>query len=381
MKTDFKSHPINHLMSRTGSFPFRVANELLKKYGKPNCTVMDMFCGKGTSLFAARSLGYKAYGLDIAPEAVICSHAKMLNVNKSEVIDYIKNLKIQKTSNPEIPDRVKIFFHPETIKQILGFKARLLEDINVGNVEEKQLAVFCLATLLGILHGHASYSLSLSCAHAYSMSPDYVSRYAKENDLTLPLRNVKECLKKKVDICLRELLPNPVEFGIQRGCASKVSSLFPHLLNSVDIILTSPPYLNAQTYAKDNWLRLWLLGYNYKDISGEYLQTSSIEKYMNFMNIVFQEVFKMLKPGGYIICIAGDANIKRVKFGMKYIQKVNTSEILKNLCVNNINGFELQKEKEQLVPSKLRYFHSLNFSNGHSENNIVEKVLVAKKIL
>jgi DNA modification methylase len=56
-------HPVQALMSRTGSFPLHVAYSLLRKYTQPPAVVFDPFCGKGTSLLAARLLGSRKTSL------------------------------------------------------------------------------------------------------------------------------------------------------------------------------------------------------------------------------------------------------------------------------------------------------------------------------
>jgi DNA modification methylase len=65
------------MMSRTGSFPLSLALSLVDRHSLPGETVLDPFCGKGTTLLAARLLGRKAFGMDVAPEAVICTAAKL----------------------------------------------------------------------------------------------------------------------------------------------------------------------------------------------------------------------------------------------------------------------------------------------------------------
>ena len=259
-------HPVQTIMSRTGSFPLEIAYNLVQQYSKPGSVIFDPFCGKGTTLLAARLHNCPTYGIDIAPEAVVCSYAKILDVTLDDVCDYVSGLNINARSVGGIPSSIHTFFNAYTLSQILSLRESIICDTYSKDRYKRINALFTLASLLGILHGHASYSLSISSSHAYSMSPRYVREYAIKHGLKPPIRDVKKCLITKITRCLKVPLPRFVLSDVRRGSALFCSSIFPELINNVDLIITSPPYLNAQTYAKDNWLRLWLLGYNYKEL-------------------------------------------------------------------------------------------------------------------
>jgi hypothetical protein len=172
------NHPLQAIMSRTGSFPLRVAYNLLERYAHQHSVILDPFCGKGTTLLAARMLGHSAYGLDIAPEAVICSLAKLVEVNPHDLTEYLNSLPINHSFHDKMPKWINIFFHPFTLRQILNIRNRLIKDYKSRDPQKSANAVFILAILLGILHGHSSLSLSIASAHAFSMAPAYVSKFA-----------------------------------------------------------------------------------------------------------------------------------------------------------------------------------------------------------
>lgn len=363
-------------MSRTGSFPLSVAHKLLYEYRSGVTNILDPFCGKGTSLFAARVLGFAAYGLDIAPEAVVCSTAKLLEIDCDYLQRYINALPIGNPPIEDVPSTVTSFFHPSTLAEILSIRDALRTDNESRSPKKRNASRFTLATLLGILHGHASYSLSVSSAHAYSMSPNYVAKYVLKHGLHKPIRDVRACLITKALRCLAVPLPKAVSFDVKRGSAIAASALLPQMVGNIDLIITSPPYLNAQTYAKDNWLRLWLLGHDYKKIQGEYFQTASIARYAEGMGKVFEEMRLMLRPGGRIICIAGDVRKPKKKATGS---RLRTGDLLAAICELNGNGFTIEHKETHKVASKGRYLHALSQSNGHSTHDLLERVFVARK--
>jgi DNA modification methylase len=376
----FVDHPVQSVMSRTGSFPLHVAYDLLRRYVRPYSIVFDPFCGKGTSLLAARILGRPAYGIDIAPEAIVCTAAKLGSVTLEGLYKYVDNLQLKSSPQKIVPNSVATFFNRSTLAEILAVREILLHDLNSRSKQRRENATFVLAVLLGILHGHASYSLSISSAHAFSMSPGYVRRFAEKNKLKPPVRDVKSCLVEKISRSLPLPLPRSVLSEVKLGTALQCATLFPELVGKIDVILTSPPYLNAQTYAKDNWLRLWLLGYNYKELTHYYIQTGSVQRYGNYMTAVFEQLSLMLRPGGRLICVAGDVRLKTGKAIGSREEIFQTGTFLARLCASVKAGFRVKSVEEHRIPSINRYFHALSSSNGHTKRILVERVFVAEKL-
>jgi DNA modification methylase len=237
-----------------------------------------------------------------------------------------------------------------------------------------------MAAFLGILHGHASYSLSISSAHAFAMAPGYVEKYARKMKLKAPVRDVKKCILTKLASCLLVPLPKPVRYAVRCGSALSCLSAFPELAGKVDVVLTSPPYLNAQTYAKDNWLRLWLLGYDYKEIAEQYIETGSVDRYTESMRCVFQQLGKLLRKGGKLILVGGIAMLPCGGSNGTKRQTVDATNLLARACGSSGAGFEVKSISDHPVPGSRRYLHSLSKSNGHVRRDRTESVLVAIKI-
>jgi hypothetical protein len=247
--------------------------------------------------------------------------------------------------------------------------------ISSGNERDRATATVVHAALLGILHGHASYSLSISSAHAFAMAPGYVRRYAKAHHLKPPERNVKACLAMKLQRCLASPLPPAVSHSVLRGKAQDACSLLPEMENRIDCILTSPPYLASHTYAKDNWLRHWLLGYNYRDLSPDYLQTGSVARYTTEMQSVICALSHLLRPEGILICIIGHGRKGNSADG----NLVNMRQLFRSLLSASSVGLQLEQELTERISSHKRYYHSLSTTNGHTTNDRREYILVARK--
>jgi DNA modification methylase len=304
-------HSLHKICSRTGCFPPALARYFIWKFSKPKDKVLDMFSGKGTTTLEACLTGRIGIGVDAAPDAYVLTHSKVKPVSATIFEKYLKLLTRKMRKNiciDEVNEDVRIFYHPDTLKQIVALKKMLIDD----NSDE---GIFTKALMCGILHGSSDTSLSLRCSHSFSMAPRYVRRYKKEYKLRPPRRQVISCLRKKA----KEVLAN--ELPKVKGKAYNTSAeKLPLKDESIDLIVTSPPYLRSQTYAWDNWLRLWFLGYDYKEVAKNMFHTESKEKYAKFMGRCLEEMYRVLKNNSACFLVMGDATVKG--------KKIKTAELV-----------------------------------------------------
>ncbi len=100
--------------------------------------------------------------------------------------------------------------------------------------------------------------------------------------------------------------------------------------NSVDLIVTSPPYPNTTDYHLYHRFRLFWLGYNPRDLGhaeiGSHLrhqkEGTGFDGYLKEMTFCLQKMKQVLRPGRYSVIVVGDGVFK----GKTY----NTAEHLGN---------------------------------------------------
>ena len=61
-----KSHPDTIAHEHPATFPLKLASDHIRSWTDPGATVLDPFCGSGTTLVAAKNLGRKAIGIEIS---------------------------------------------------------------------------------------------------------------------------------------------------------------------------------------------------------------------------------------------------------------------------------------------------------------------------
>ncbi|MEM2130251.1 MAG: DNA methyltransferase [Candidatus Bathyarchaeia archaeon] len=346
-------HSLHNMCSRTGSFPPSLARYFIEGFSEKGQKILDPFSGKGTAPLEACLCGRIGIGNDASPEAYILTHAKVKSVSLKQVRNYIQKVKQEAypTENVKsVNKNIRIFFHPKTLAQIIAIREIVQHD-------ESDEGIFLKALMCGIIHGASENSLSLPCSHSFSMSPRYVTRYAKERNLVRPVRDVIHCLETKAESVLVDGLPE-----VSGEAYMKNATSLPLENETIDLIITSPPYFNKQTYAWDNWLRLWFLGYDYKMVQKQLFQSGSLEKFLNFMSESLKEMYRVLKKGSSCFIIVGDVTLGK--------KTVVTAELLAKSAQSI--GFKVIRIINDPIPKEKKYFMFIPADKGVRMDRILE---------
>lgn len=346
------------ICSRVGSINPDLAAKIIKLYSKEGETILDPFSGKGTIPFLSLINNRKAVGNDLSPEAYVLTRSKIRPVNLTNAYNDIKKLE-QECNNSEINsnalEEVNVFYSTETLKQII-FLRDFFTQQNLIDMEN-DVHFLLLSVILGLLHGNSKEHFSVKCSHSFSMSSNYVKKYSKTKGLEPPEINVFDSIKKRILGLKEETRPK------KKGRAYMEDARRLNFLNdkTIDVIISSPPYLNLITYAWDNWLRLWFLGYDYKDIRKRSIETASIFRYNNQMLDVFTEMNRVLKNQGTLVFILGKL---REKNSHKII------EVTKQIASES--SFKLSTEWSDDIRLGKKYLTSINgFDKGISKEQIL----------
>lgn len=358
-------HSMHRMCSRICSFPPTMPAYFIQKYTNPGDVVFDAWSGKATVPFEALRLGRIGIGNDRSPEAYVVARAKLNPVGLESLKPFILKLgnKMKKVELDkdltELDRKANVFYSTKTFEQIRQLRSVILED-------ESDESMFVKGMMMGMLHGKKTSCLSLSCSHSYSMSPSYVKKYAKDNKLRRPHKNVIESLLKRSEVLLSDLLP--ATRGVALNNDSKNIGL-PD--DSARLIFSSPPYFNVQTYAWCNWLRLWFLGQDYRDVKKNLAESGMESKYTEFMRGSIEELYRILAPGGRCFIVVGDVN-KPLANGERKL--IKTAEFILPLVLEQ--GFEVDKILVDVVPANKRVISYI----GKDEGVKTERILCLHKV-
>lgn len=133
---------------------------------------------------------------------------------------------------------------------------------------------------------------------------------------------------------------------------------------SVDAIISSPPYFGALDYARDNRLRLWFLGCpDWKELDASL--TANRKVYLPQMGDCLKEMCRVLKADSHCILILGDVE--------KDGQLKRTAEILGELAIEETNGqFTVESIFDDQIPDERR-------SRRQTKTTKFERILIMRK--
>ena len=236
-------------------FPLSVPTQYLADLA-PGAWVLDPFCGRGTTNYAARLLGFPSVGVDGNPVAVAVAAGKMADCTASMVQETCAGiLEEGEPAEPPVGDFWALGFHPDTLQALATLRQALMTDC--VSPARRMLR----ALLLGALHGPRNKGLpsyfSNQMPRTYASKPAYAVRFWQKNDLVPSFVDVLDLVRRKAAYYLRER-PDPVESDFYRGDSAVFD--FRSTGRRFSRVITSPPYYGMRTYVPDQWLRNWLVG-------------------------------------------------------------------------------------------------------------------------
>src|SRR5262249_17541554 len=83
--------------------------------------------------------------------------------------------------------------------------------------------------------------------------------------------------------------------------------------DSIQLTVTSPPFLDVVQYARDNWLRCWFNGLDAESISSRITMAREVERWAGEMSGVFAELYRVTRRGGGVAFEVGEGRRGGVK--------------------------------------------------------------------
>ena len=286
---------LHQLAPYIGKLKSTIARDLVQAYSKRGDLIVDPYCGSGTIPLEALLLDRRVFASDISPYATTLTMAKMLPPPSVEaaIADADDLLfRAAQENAPDlrsIPQWVRMYFHPQTLK----------ESIALACICTRERKHFVLACLLGILHHQRPGFLSYPSSHLVPYLRDRKFPRSEFPDL-YNYRPVRPRLLAKIRRALRRGIPMGTDARFKQESVERL-----HLNFEFNAMITSPPYMNALDYGRDNRLRLWLLGENRASQSDENAPRAR-STFLHHMKIIAKINDHNLVGGGHCILIVGE---------------------------------------------------------------------------
>lgn len=281
-----------------GKFHPQMIRALLNIIGvKEKETVLDPFIGSGTTALESQLLNVNCIGIDVSPLCVLISKVKTESI---KALDEIQRLKDSVSPST---------FESHTQGTLFGKK---VESIS----KNTQVRNFFRVTEM-IAHSDKT-----------RRKKDFLKSF--QENIEKMFRSIQDFsnIKDELELKLGKV-------NIEEGDARSLNLVD----ESIDGIITSPPYSIALNYVQNDSHALSALGYNLNKIKEDFIGVrggglTKFRLYEEDMEKVYNEMYRVLKKDKYCVIVIGNVTfqgkeVDTTKYVIDYCQKIGFSLIKK----------------------------------------------------
>ena len=328
----------SNLFNWRGQFTPEFVEYLLTTFGKKNKVVLDPFAGSGTVINEAAKLGMQAYGIELNPASYTMSRFYCLGTltidERFKLINSVKQLlSNQIVPYGNLPVYVSNKDYREAYKNLLGFTKFVYQAAN--SVEEK---IFLLNLLFFV---------------------EKDRRSSIKESLIKNLQRLKIAL-----LALPSITENAISIFLND--ARRADRLIDQ---KVDLIVTSPPYINVFNYHQNYRGLIESIGFDILAVAKSEVGSNRKNRGNRFRTVVqyslemeqtLCSIGNITKKDGKVVLVVGrTSNVRKVPF--------SNSEIVTDL-ISNLDMYQLVQSAER------------SFTNKFGKT-IYEDIIVARKII
>lgn len=319
---DQSESPFASIHFHPGRFISQIPATLIGRLSRPGDTVFDPYCGSGTTLVEAQRLGRHGVGVDTNPVSVLISRAKLVPVRSVRISAILRGHlnrfldqrltlgKIAHATSDAIPRTVQLtkWYHPDTaaeLKEIWAYISQL-------RGPARSLLEFAFS---GILMPACSETRTWGyiCDNTRPIKYHYVDARGLFCNLVRKLEEAYSSRDSELPPGRSFPLPAATVFHgdsttVMRNLAS----------DTVDLVVTSPPYFGVVDYVKSQRLSMEWFGHNVEEFRATETgarskrhRAAAYAQYVAELEGAFGEIFRLLKSGGVFAFLVGQSQRRK----------------------------------------------------------------------
>ena len=367
-----KTKPYTHgFHTYPAMFIPQVAQRLLLTYSQKGDTICDIFCGSGTALIESKLLSRNSYGIDLNPLATFLAEVKTTPISPQLLLkEYVKLLtRLDKIKNAEARKprfkNLEFWFKDKVIIELAKIKKAIKE------IKNKKIRDFFLVAFSETVRKSSN-----------TKNGEFKLVRIKKEDLEKYNPNVLKIFKQKLELNIKGMeefyrdVDKNTWTKVILGDSSKDNNIKE---NSIDCIITSPPYGDSRTTVaygqfsrlSAQWIDIFdnpdnasgvdnklLGGKATKDLShslsSNYLsealkriakrdekRAKDVLSFYLGLNDCLAKAYKILKPKKYFCIVIGNRLVKQVRLPSDFIIAELAQRIgftCEDIFVRNIPG-------------------------------------------
>ena len=297
-----------HEISYRACFKPQLPRFFIERLTRPGAVVYDPFMGRGTTPLEAALLGRVPFGCDVNPLSLLLVRPRLRPPTLEQATARLKEIDFTEADEP--PEDLLVFYHADTLREICALKKYLQGREAAGSLDSVDDWIRLVS--LNRLTGHSKGFFSVYTLPPNQATSVVAQRKINEKRNQIPdRRDVIKIILKKTRILLSECdaatRATLAEVAGHAQLLNRPAAATPEITtNSVDLVVTSPPFLNVVQYATDNWLRCWFAGIDPKTV--KLTVPGKLERWQEAMTEVLREIHRVLKPGGHVAFEVGEVH-------------------------------------------------------------------------
>jgi hypothetical protein len=294
-----QAHSI-HEVSYRACFKPQLPEFFIKRLTRPGEAVYDPFMGRGTTPIQSALMGRQPVGNDTNPLSVLLTRPRLNPPAPDEVARRLDQIHWDQAGD-EDPE-LRAFYSPRTLRHICALRRWLLERAPLGGTPDP-VDDWIRMVAINRLTGHSPGFFSV-----YSLPPNQAVSAQSQRKInekrgqTPPDRDIKQLILKKTAALLSD---GPMGSHPPSLLTTQMAKSTPAIRgSSIQLVVTSPPFLDIVQYAGDNWLRSWFAGIDAASVTISHHRTEAGWQIM--VRDTLRELARIVQPGGHVAFEVGE---------------------------------------------------------------------------
>jgi hypothetical protein len=304
-----------HEVSYRACFKPQLPRYFIRRFSSEGDRVYDPFSGRGTTAIEAALQGRSVVANDVNPLSEILARPRLNPPTTSEVESRLRSIAVDRDARACID--LSMFYHPETESEIESLRRYLRSRRADGQEDSVDGWIRMVAT--NRLTGHSPGFFSV-----YTFPPNQAVSAEAQVRINQRRRQEPEYRDTRALVLskTKSLLSNvgAADLGRLRKAAEGAQFLTNDARRtreirscSVQLTVTSPPFLDVVQYADDNWLRCWFNDLDIQQIASGITMARTVDSWRAVMTDVFHELFRIAAKGGVVAFEVGEVRNGKVR--------------------------------------------------------------------
>ena len=294
-----QAHSI-HEVSYRACFKPQLPEFFIERLTNPGDAVYDPFMGRGTTPVQAALMGRQPVGNDVNPLSVLLTRPRLRPPALNAVAERLGQVRWDE-GRPQ-DDDLLAFYSPCTLSHLCALRAWLIERAPLGGNPDP-VDDWIRMVAINRLTGHSPGFFSVyTLPPNQAVSANAQRKINEQRSQMPPDRDIPKLILKKSRSLLGDgpMAPHPDALLVTAPAQAT-----PALKDaSIELVVTSPPFLDIVQYAEDNWLRSWFAGIDAAGVKIAHHRTEAA--WQNMVRETLVELARVVRPGGHVAFEVGE---------------------------------------------------------------------------